>query len=365
MEHSRRLAALTERMREERLDLVLLFDRDNVRYFTGFRLNRAVSSILAVSPDEGPTYLVAQLDLERAKRDCFIKCVVPFPEDTPNYLRALAQLFRIAPRRIGVEKDALTLRQAEYLRELGQREPEFVDIRGLTSDLRAIKSPEEIAAIRRAAAIADRVMGRIRAEVRPGAREADLASLTEHLAVQEGAEGNSFEPFLMSGKNAWLPQRVASRKTLEEGELALFDMGVVYEGYCSDLTRTFAVGEVSDERRRLFDVALAAQRAAMEALQPGVAAGDVDRAARAVIEEAGLGQYFPHITGHGLGVSTHEAPILDRGREDPLRPGMVLTVEPGVYVPGVGAARVEDMVLVTPAGHEVLTAAPRALDGKE
>jgi len=365
MEHARRLDALLERMREHELRLVLLFDRDNIRYFTGFRLNRVVASILAISPEEGPTYIVAKLDLNRAKRDGWIERLIPFPEDTPNYLDALCPLFGNSGKRIGVEKDSLTLSQAEYLRGLSSEKSEFVDVRGITSELRAIKSDEEIACLRRAAEIASNVMELVQGAIRPGVREIELSSWTEYLIGQEGAEGASFEPFFMSGENAWLPQRISSQKVLGEGELALLDMGAIYDGYCSDITRTFAIGDISAEQEQIFRVALEAQQAGIEAIRPGVGACDVDAAARTVIENAGFGEYFPHLTGHGIGISSHEMPIADRGVETILQSGMVLTVEPGIYLPGIGAARVEDMVVVTPLGCEVLTSAPRGLKGEK
>ncbi len=357
----RRLAALQEGMERAGLDLILLFDRTNVRYFTGFRLNRVISSILAIPRHQDPVYLVAQLDLARAKRDCWIERIVPFPEDNPNYLSALAPLFKGAVRRVGVERDVITLAQADYIRELVGPGCELVDVRPLTARLRAVKSPEEIELIRRAAKIADRAMEEVIDHLRPGTSEAELSALAECRMLREGAEGVSFEPFLMSGENGWLPQRISSRKPLQTGELALLDMGAVYDGYCSDLTRTFAVGEVDTEKRRIFRIAYAAQQAAIAAIKPGIRACDVDAVAREMITAEGLGEYFPHLTGHGVGLSTHEPPILDRDVEMVLEPGMVVTVEPGIYLPGVGAARVEDMVLVTPTGHEVLTATPREL----
>ncbi len=364
LDYRNRLNVLAEQIVGQDLDLVLLFDRDNIQYFTGFQLNRVVSSILAVSPDGAPTYIVAQLDLARAKRDCWIECVIPFVEDTSNYLSALGPLFKDSLKRVGVETDALTTHQAEHLRQLGGSGLEFVDVRKITTKQRLVKSEEEIACIRQAARIADRVTEQVLQEVKPGVTEAELVGKVEYLIRLETAEGASFEPFVMSGENAWLPQRVASDKPLKEGELVLLDLGAVYEGYCSDLTRTFSVGHVSDEQQRLFRVAWKAQQAAIDAVRPWIPAGEVDAVARRVIEQEGFGDYFPHLTGHGVGVSTHEPPILDRGVDMVLEPGMITTIEPGIYVPGVGAARVEDMVLVTESGCEVLTAAPRDLVGK-
>jgi len=356
-----RIEGLVRRMDEHGLDLALLFDRDNIRYFTGFRLNRVVTSILAIPRTGDPTYIVAQLDLERAKRDCWMERIIPFPEDTPNYLAALVPLFEGPIRRIAVETDTVTVLQADYVKGLAGGKLELVDVRPLTTELRLIKTEEEIACLREAAAIADRAMGQLLKEVCPGVSEAELAARAEYLMRLEGAEGASFEAFLMSGENAWLPQRIASDRPLATGELAVLDMGAVFEGYSSDLTRTFAVGQVSAEQKRIFDVAAQAQRAAVDAVRPGVRACDVHAAACEIIEAQGLGAYFPHLTGHGVGVSTHEPPMLDHGVEMVLQPGMVTTLEPGVYVPGIGAARVEDMVLVTDSGCDVLTLTPRDL----
>lgn len=361
VEHRRRLDVLVEEMVERGLDLVLLFDRDNVRYFTGFRLNRVANSILAVDRDGSATYVVARLDLKRAERDCWIENITSFPEDTPDYLSVLKPTLTGSSRRVGVETDILTVRQGEDLKKLVGEKLELVDVRGATQKLRAIKSQEEIAHIRQAARIADEVMEQIRKEIRPGAIEAELVGKTEYLIRQATPEGPSFEPFMMSGEDAWLPRRVVSAKPLQQGELVLLDMGALYEGYCSDLTRTFAVGSASDKQLRLFQVAWEAQQAAVKAIRPGATAGEVDAAARQVIEAEGWAEYFPHLTGHGVGLSIHEPPIVDKGVDTVLQPGMVTTVEPGIYLPGVGAARVEDMVLITSSGYEVLTTATREL----
>lgn len=361
MDCRERIAEVSDWINQQNVDLVLFFDRDNIRYFTGFRLNRAANSILAVKRDGHLTYVVAQLDLERAKRNCWVEDIVPFPEDTPNYLSALRPLFGNKVRRVAVELDVLTVEQARQLQKLALHAFEFVDIRPLTTQLRLIKTVEELDCLRQAAVIADRVMQKLLPELRVGVTETEIVGLAEYYLRAEGAEGAAFEPFIMSGENAWLPQRVCSRKALRPGELAILDLGAQYEGYCSDLTRTVAVGELSADQRRLFRIVRLAQQAALEAIRPGVAALEVDRAAREPIEAEGLGNYFPHLTGHGVGVSIHEAPILDRGVDTVLQPRMVMTVEPGLYVPGVGGARVEDMVVVTPSGYEVLTNAPREL----
>ena len=360
MEYRKRALTLAERLRERGIDLAILFDRANIRYFTGFRLNRATSSILIVDRDGELAFIVALLDHERAKRDCWIENILHFPEDTPDYLSILRRPLRERPRRIGIEPSAITQYQAEYLKGLCEG-AELHSVEEDLAELRAVKSLEELTALRRAAAIADRAMQEVLKKATRNKTEAEVSSYAEYVMKLEGAEGSSFEPFLMSGENAWLPQRISSDKKLKEGELCLFDMGAIYRGYCSDLTRTFSLGGLSKEQRRLFEVAYQAQQAAIAALRPGKKAKEIDQIAREAIEKEDLGDYFPHLTGHGLGLSIHEQPIIDRGVNTILKPNMVVTIEPGIYLPGVGAARVEDMVLITETGCEVLTKTEREL----
>jgi len=337
MEYAGRLEAVSGWLEECGLDLLLLMDRANTRYLTGFRLNRAASSCLVVPRKGPPVYVVAQLDLERARRDCWLEEVIPFPEDSPDHMAVLAP-FLTGARRVGVERGLFSLELAERVSGLAKGKVEFVDVGGFLLELRARKSPVELELLREAAAIADRVMAEVAKQIRPGVREQELVGWVDYLTRRFGAEGPSFEAFFMSGENAWLPQRVATQKALAEGELALLDMGAVYQGYCSDLTRTFAVGEPGKKQRELFRVAREAQAAAL-----------------------GWGEYFPHITGHGVGLAIHELPTLDKSSDYELSPGMVVTVEPGIYLPGVGAARIEDMVVVTEDGCQILTGAPRDL----
>lgn len=349
-------------MEESSIDVVLLFHRDNIRYFTGFRINKVASSILVVPREEAPTYVVAKLDLNRAQRDCWINRLVPFPEDTPTYLSALDPVLPGSTRRIGAEHATITLDQAEYVRKLAPTGTSLLDAQPLIDKLRLVKSDAEIDRLRESARIASSVMRKILTSIRPGMIEAEAAAEAEFLLVEEGAEGSCFEPFCMSGENAWLPHRVASRRPLCDGEMGLLDMGGTYDGYCSDITRTFTTHGLTPQQRRLFDAVQRAHREAIDAVRPDVTAESVDAAARDCLRDAGYAENFPHLTGHGIGVSPHEGPIIDEGVETVLQPGMVFTIEPGAYVPGVGAARIEDMVLVTESGCEILTDAPRDVD---
>ena len=362
LDHEKRVVALQREMAAESVDLVLLFHRDNVRYFTGFRINKVVSSILAIPRSGPPTYVVARLDMERAKRDCWISHLIAFPEDTPDLLSALDPVLPVSVQRIGVEHGTVTLDQANFIKGRCTPDMILVNAQPLVDRLRLIKSEAEIERLRESARIASNVMKRIQAEIRPGLIEAELAAWTEHLLVKEGAEGSSFEAFMTSGANAWLPQRVTVRKPIQDGDMILLDMGGVYDGYCSDITRTLSTNGLLPEQRRLFDSVRRAYEGALDAVRPGAIAHKVDASARDLLRSEGYGEYFTHLTGHGIGLSTHEGPIVDEHVGTILEPGMVFTVEPGAYVPGVGAARIEDMVLVTETGYEMLTDAPREIE---
>jgi len=360
VEFQQRVAALTQRLRKKALEVAVLFDQANIRYITGFRLNRAASSILVIDSGGSLTFIVARLDYERAKQDCWInsKNIFFFPEDARDYLKVLHKpLEKI--RAIGIEEKSITHYQFSYLQKICRDNLEVKSIESDLSQLRAIKSQEEIEMIRRAAAIADEAMTKVFKIIKEGTTEREVSSYAEYVMKTEGAEGASFEPFLMSGENAWLPQRLSSEKKLREKELMILDLGAIYGGYCSDLTRTFSLGNLTRAQEKIFKVALKAEQAAIVAVKPGRKAGEIDGIAREIIEREGFGEYFSHLSGHGVGLSIHELPIIDRGVETVLRSGMVTTIEPGIYLPGVGAARIEDMVLVTDSGYEVLTRAKR------
>ena len=237
----------------------------------------------------------------------------------------------------------------------------------MVENLRAVKDEFELDCLRRAASGLGSVAQAAFDAVRPGVAEREVAAAIEGAMRTAGYERPSFETIVASGPNAALPHHRAGERRLQSGDLVVLDFGGVLDGYCSDLTRTVSVGAPSEEVRRLYAAVLAAQQAAIAAVGPDVEASAVDRAARAVLEQAGLGEAFGHGTGHGLGLDVHEEPRLSRTIAGttppscPLRPGMVVTIEPGAYLPGWGGVRIEDDVVVTSQGCEVLTSVPRDL----
>jgi Xaa-Pro aminopeptidase len=254
---------------------------------------------------------------------------------------------------LGVEAEHLTLATAASLeRRLGQ---EPVRTEGLVARLRRVKEPGEVAAIRRAAALTDRAFEHALAGLRPGVREVDVALEIERFVRSEGGDGMAFDVIVASGPRSAMPHGTASPRRIGAGELVTIDMGARVDGYCADMTRTVAVGPVAASHRALFDAVLEAQRAARGQVGPGVRGADLDATAREVLEGHGLGEAFAHSLGHGVGLDVHEGPALSARSDDVLEPGMVVTIEPGAYRPGDAGVRIEDLVLVTEDGHEVLS----------
>ncbi|MEQ9029432.1 MAG: M24 family metallopeptidase, partial [Aggregatilineales bacterium] len=228
-------------------------------------------------------------------------------------------------------------------------------------DIRAIKTSTEVEAMRKAIQMSERALERLVAWVEPGMTEMAIGTELSRLMVLEGSVGEAFSPLIQTGPNSALPHGFMTERKLQEGEFLLIDFGGKFEGYPADITRTFCLGTPTAEMQKIYDAVLAANRAAIAIAAPGVSCGDVDKAARDEIVAAGYGEYFIHRTGHGLGLEGHELPQIAGGVSDTLQPGMVFTVEPGIYVPGLGGVRIEDDVAVTETGVDVLTRYPRQL----
>lgn len=230
----------------------------------------------------------------------------------------------------------------------------------LVEGLRTIKDEDELAVMIEAALIGCSLFDHILHLIRPGVREIDLAAELEHQARLLGAEGMSFETIAASGPRSAMPHGRATDMPLPRRGFLTLDFGVILKGYCSDMTRTVHLGRASREEQDVYDAVLAAQEAAVAAIRPGVTCAQIDEAARSVLRKADLAQYFTHSTGHGVGLEIHEPPRLGAGQEQKLKAGMVVTVEPGVYMPGKFGVRIEDMVAVTATGGEVLTPSTKA-----
>ncbi len=262
---------------------------------------------------------------------------------------------------IGFEADHTSVAAAEPLRKLVHRGIRWKPASGLIMRQRIIKDADELAIIRAAVRLGAAVYEEAQVFIRPGTRESEVAGKLEYAGRRDGADGMSFDTIVAAGKRGALPHGRASARPIPRRGFIVVDSGVILRGYCSDMTRTVHVGRVSREERRWYGAVLEAQLAGIAAVIPGKMAGEVDQAARQVLRQAKLDRYFTHSTGHGVGLEIHEPPRLGKGQSERLQPGMVITIEPGIYIPGKGGIRIEDMVLVTDTGCQILTPVTKEL----
>lgn len=351
---STRLARL-RRLAWRSVDACLISHLPNVLYLVGFRGSSgalAVTGRAAVLFTDGRYRLQAQREVMGAQ----VKVTLQEP------LRAAALwLRRVRPARVAYESHRLTTDQFEQLRALLGAGVKPVPGKHWVEKLRAVKEEEEVARIRTAVALAARVLDEVLPYVRPGVRELDLAAEIEYRMKRHGARGPAFETIVASGSRAALPHGGATAKRLAKNEFVTFDLGAILADYRSDLTRTVYLGTPSARVKRVYRAVQDALERAREAVRAGVPAARVDAAARGCLARRGLGRYFVHGTGHGLGLEIHEEPRVGRNVKTRLAAGNVITLEPGVYLPGWGGVRIEDVVVVRRRGAELLTPLSREL----
>jgi Xaa-Pro aminopeptidase len=339
-----RLDALRERL-EERL---LVTNLVNVAYLTGFDSSNAA---LLVEPKGAATLYTDFRYIETAEAVPGVEAVLT----NRMLMRDLGERFE---GRLAFEADALSYSKAEVL---GSGGLELVPTSGIVEALRAVKDDDEVERIRRAARAADFAYQALLAEAWVGRSERDLAWRLLQLMHANGVDQLAFDSIVVAGVNGSLPHGNPSDDGIPERTLVTVDWGARLDGYCSDCTRTVATGPLPKELRRLYDVCLEAQLAAVEGIRPGMTGVEADALARTVIEEAGYGDNFGHGLGHGVGVDVHEGPRLSRESTDTLEVGNVVTIEPGIYVPGLGGVRIEDLAVIRPDGAELLNTLPKDL----
>ncbi len=278
-------------------------------------------------------------------------------------LKAAGELLRgrRSLRRLAYSPAQITVAQKQTLDSAVARKVRWIDDMGSVEKLRAVKDPGEVSTLREAAAIVSKTFERTARILRPGVAELDVAGEIERDFKRQGAEGPSFETIVASGERSAWPHAHPSTKQLGRNELVVLDHGAILRGYCSDMTRTVFTGKAPRKVKSLYQGVLQALEAGKAAAKPGAKSKDVDAAARNTLRRAGLARYFTHSTGHGIGLEIHEAPRIGKGDETVLVEGMVVTVEPGVYIEGLGGIRIEDDIVITARGAEELTTAPRNL----
>jgi len=360
-----RIQRLVERMGAAGVDCVALVPGPNLVYLTELHFHLSERPVIAFFPVSGqPALLVPTLEAvktEHAPQPIGWRLFDYSDESGPDAAcaRACAAL-GLSGKRLAVER--LTMRVLEL--EMVQRDAPGVQVapaEALLAELRVTKDADELAQMRQAVVIAEAALTRTLGTIRPGMTEQEVAAELTMNLLRGGSGALPFESIVQSGPNSASPHATPSSRRLAPGDLLLIDYGATVGGYASDITRTFALGELATELVEVHEIVQAANAAGRAAAEPGVPCQEVDRAARRVIEEAGYGEYFIHRTGHGLGLETHEPPYIVEGNAQRLAVGMTFTVEPGIYLPGRGGVRVEDDVVITADGCESLTTFDRRL----
>jgi Xaa-Pro aminopeptidase len=345
-ERQRRLRAT---LADQGLDGLLVTHLPNIRYLTGFTGSAA---LLLIRGDDA--LLVTDFRYATQAPQELGQSARAEIDQASVWHRLLTHLGEHPPQVLGIEAHALTVRDAERLS--GGTAGRVVPTNDLVERLRAVKDPGEVAAIRQAAELAQAALADVLPGVRVGRTEADVAAELESALRRRGSEWHPFATIVASGPRSALPHARTSRRAIEAGDWLLLDFGAQVDGYCADLTRTVVVGRKADERQRaIYELVRTAQRRAIEHLRPGMTGREGDALAREVIAERGFGQAFGHSLGHGLGLEVHEAPRVAPTAEAPLPLHAVVTVEPGIYLPGWGGVRLEDDIFLGPDGPECLS----------
>ncbi len=358
MDHRGRIGRVRNDLSSRALDALLVTHLANVRYLCGFTGSAGVLLLgghSAVFFTDGRYTVQAREEVQGAR--VVIARKPPLDAAAEWLSRETGSKTRV----LGIESEHISVASKVRLSAVVGKRVRLKPIANLVERLRMVKDSDELRLIREAVVLGAKLFDTVLASARPGVRESEVAAEMEHAGRQWGAEGMSFETIIASGPRSALPHGRASNRPLPRNGFVVCDFGVILAGYCSDMTRTVYVGRPSRAARRFYQAVREAQLAGIAAVRPGIPVGEVDRATRAVLKRAGLGRYFTHSTGHGVGLEIHEPPRVAAAQADVLQPGMVITIEPGAYVPGKWGVRIEDMVVVTQSGCEVLTPTSKEL----
>jgi Xaa-Pro dipeptidase len=356
-----RLTKLADQLRSAELDYMALVPSSNMVYFTDLHMHLSERPTVALFPaqaDADPILIAPGFEVGKARHSTNLNWRVFAYADGQSYqdaFDAAAREMNLDGKRIGVESLSMRVLESNLLSTAAPR-ARLVAADDVIKPIRIIKDANEIAAMRKAIALTQDVLARTLEEVKPGMTEQQVANIMTTNALKMGAQDVAFGALIQTGMSAAFPHGGAGERVLQAGDLMVMDFGYRVDDYPADLTRTIAIAQPpSDELKRIYEIVKAANAAGRAAVKPGVRCQDVDRATRAVIEQAGYGKYFTHRTGHGLGLDVHEPPFMVEGDTTVLQPGMIFTVEPGIYIEGVGGVRIEDNMLVTENGGESLT----------
>ncbi|QMT18825.1 aminopeptidase P family protein [Planococcus maritimus] len=348
-----KLTKLREQMQKRELDSLLVTNPYNLRFITGFT---GTAGLALITPNDA-WFITDFRYTEQAGEQVKEFKVVQAQKGLLDEVARIVQEATV--ERLAFEQDYMTF--ATYSQYQEKLTATLEPVSGLIEQLRMVKAPEEIDVLKAAAKIADDAFEHICTYIKPGMTELQVSNELEFFMREQGATSSSFDIIVASGLRSALPHGVASDKKIEQGDLITLDFGALYQGYVSDITRTVAVGEPSDKLKEIYKIVLDSQVLALEKIKPGMTGIEADAIARDYIKSKGYGEAFGHSTGHGIGLEVHEGPGLSFRSETVLEPGMAVTVEPGIYLPGIGGVRIEDDILITETGNERLTHSSKEL----
>jgi Xaa-Pro aminopeptidase len=341
-------------LRKNNIDTMFVTEINHVRYLSGFS---GSNGIVVLAPPKA--YFLTDfryvVQSQKEVKNCQIMIA------SRQLTTELPKLPIFAKKvRVGIEAEFVSISFLERLKDL-LPQVEFKPTTQIIESLSIIKDSEEITKVRKAVRIADKALSDTLGSIKPGVKEKDIALELEYKMRTQGAENVAFETIVASGQRSSMPHGRASDKKLRKGDFITIDFGALYQGYTSDITRTFVLGKATEKQKNIYNIVLNAQKTACKAVKPGMACSRVDAVARDIIMKAGYGDNFGHGLGHGIGMIVHDRPVLSPQSNDILEPGMIVTIEPGIYISNWGGVRVEDDVLVTPNGGQILSKSPKDL----
>lgn len=358
-----RLENLLTEMKKKNFDSALVTSTANFYYLSNYYTEPHERVIAVyVSENINPIIVIPAMEAEDAKDAGWKDIIISYHDhENPwqllgNYLKENNKL----PKTLAIEHNHFTLERYQLLKD-NFTTVEIVDLENTLANLRVIKSKKEYTLLKQAAQLADFGVETGVKAIQEGITELEVIAKIEYELKKQGIQEMSFTTMCLSGTKTASPHGTPGMKKITAGDIVLFDLGVIFEGYCSDITRTVAYKSISSEQERIYNTVLGANRKGIEASVSGTPVNKVDLASRQYIENAGFGEYFNHRIGHGLGIETHEYPSMSSDNELPLKEGMSFTIEPGIYIPGTGGVRIEDMIFMTKNGAEILTAYPKEL----
>ena len=336
-------------------EAILIYSPENRRYFTGFPSS---DGYLVVTKNDAVLFTDSRyIEAAQKSAECEARLVTRASVEVKDYIKKKNIL------KIYTERERLTVSMSDFFKTafLPCRATPSKRLEKKIDEIRMVKATEEIECIKKAQAIAEEAFEHILTFIKPGVTEKQIALELDFYMLSHGAEALSFETIAVAGKKTSMPHGVPDDNIVKIGDFVTLDFGAVYKGYHSDMTRTVAVGNISAEQKKIYEIVLQAQLNALKILSKGVSCKDADNAARSIIEAEGYGEYFGHGTGHGVGIEIHEQPNVSMRNDTPLQEGNVVTVEPGIYLPGKFGVRIEDMAVITENGYENLTKTPKEL----